>query len=176
MAAITVKLEGVDTLMAELKTLDDKYKRQSLKKVLRAASNPVLKRMRALAPMGKRDQIGKQPHTAGNLRRSIWKRFNRDRNNPVIYVGPNRRKGVDAFYSHMVIGGTKAHDIPKKGNITFTTKTGKSVTVKSVRHPGTAGSDFVTKAFETTRTATMQIMKEKSIKEFKRIWDKRKTK
>ena len=181
MSSVTVKLEGVSELIKELKKVDDKYKTKSLKRVLRAASNPVMKRMRALSPVGKRDQTGTYghtnkdaPHTKGNLKRSIGKKFNKDKNNPVIYVGPDRRKGIDAFYAHIVIGGSDAHKVPKKrGVVKFVSKTGKNVTVGQFNHPGHKGNDFVSKAYQQTRATTMKIMKEKSIVEIKKIWKSR---
>ena len=172
MEQVTIRLDGIPELIKELKGLDDKFKKRSLKRILRAAGKPLIERMKLEAPVGKRNQTGKYKHTKGNLQRSIGMKITR---NLVGYIGPNRKKGVDAFYQHIVIGGQQSHPITYKGRrVTFKSKTGKIVTVSKAIHPGASGNNFVGKAFRGTYTQVMETMKTKSLQEIERIWKLRK--
>jgi len=175
MQQVTVHIDGIAELMAELKQMDDKYKRGSLKRVIRAATKPLVNKMKMEAPISKGDHTGQYAHKKGNLRNSVGLKFNRNKDNPVGYVGPNRKKGFDAFYARWVILGTKEHMIPRKNKkISFKTASGKQVIVGRFLHKGSKKDDFVGKAFRASYTIVMEIMKEKSLQEIKKIWKTRK--
>jgi len=50
-------------------------------------------------------KIPTRNHAPGNLRRSVAMLIGRGRDFPTVFIGPNKAKGVDAYYNHMVIGG-----------------------------------------------------------------------
>lgn len=173
--SISIALVGIPELMAHMKSIEIKYKLRALKKILNYASTPLINTMKSLAPIGEQDMKGKYPHKAGNLKNSIWRVYNKNKLNPVMYVGPNRKKGFDAFYSRFVITGTSGHTIkPKSGKVlAFNTNYG-SVFVRKVEHPGAKKNNFISRAYQIEFGNIYKRIKDKSIKEIQKIHKTRK--
>jgi len=83
-----IELLGDEELMRVLKRLPEKVGRKVLSRVQSDAANPMVKEIRANAPVGK----------TRNLRKSIGKVKGRSRRSPVLFVGP--RTGGGAKTTH----------------------------------------------------------------------------
>jgi HK97 gp10 family phage protein len=154
----TIRIEGVKELFDKLDRIagtGSKGRRTAkamMRKAMRAGSAPIRKRAKATTP---RD--------TGNLHASIAVKVKQYPSGVTVgIVGPRAkftrtrtRKGVkrkeviDAFYAHMVEGGTKPHQIPKRPTqaktLSFISGGGTRFR-KVVMHPGAKAQPFIQKA------------------------------
>lgn len=158
---VTIAMTGIDQAMRNLRTLDRKMARRIVSAGVRAADKEIVKEARLLSPV-----------RSGALRRSIRAsvKMNRATGSVVGTIKSKttaamKRKGYDAYYAHMVVGGTKPHDIP---HATFQ---GHSYAI--VHHPGTRPNPFMERAarrvFSRAVAAFSKKLKEKLDAEVKAL-------
>ncbi len=95
---ITIDLIGDRELQRAFKTLEKKAKRSIGRKGIAAGSTPMMKRMRALAPVGE----------TGNLKKSIGRKFKRYGGVDVAIIGPRIKTGkFTGQHAFIVEFGTK---------------------------------------------------------------------
>ncbi len=94
---IVVDLTGARELQQAFKTLEKKAKRAVGRKGITAGSTLLMKRMRALAPVGK----------TGNLKRSIGRKYKRYGGVDVVIVGPRITEEASGQHAYIVEYGTK---------------------------------------------------------------------
>lgn len=59
-----------------------------------------------VSPAGSKSlKYGSRTHAPGTLKQSIGRKIGKGQMYPTVFVGPNRRGGVDGWYNHIVIGG-----------------------------------------------------------------------
>lgn len=143
---VTVQLMGVEACLQKLQAVNRSVGRRILRKGVRASVQLGAKRGKGHVPKGQH----------GLLRKSLgWKLM---KQRPGIFkaagmVGPrtkvflrviNGRRVDPGKYGHLVEGGTKPHVInAKDGKRLAFRRGGKSVVVKSVRHPGARRTGFL---------------------------------
>jgi HK97 gp10 family phage protein len=105
---VDIRIEGVSRAVANLDTLEYNARRRVVSAAVRAANAVVVRAARVNAPK-----------RSGALSASIRGSLKLDRSTGSLIgtvafksTKAQKRKGMDAFYAHMVIGGTKAHQIP----------------------------------------------------------------
>lgn len=81
--------------------------------MLAAARSELVPQMKAAAPVSSTAPAFRAYTKRGALRRAVTARVAR-KQRPAIVVGPKGGK-KGAYYRHMVIGGTRAHEMPKAG-------------------------------------------------------------
>lgn len=131
---VRVSVEGIDRAVRNLHTLERKMIRRIVSSGVRAADKEIVTEARLLAPV-----------RTGALRRSIRASVKMDRVRGAV-VGTiqskstksMKRKGQDAYYAHMVVGGTRPHDIK---HATF-----EGRTYAVVHHPGAKPNPFMERA------------------------------
>lgn len=146
----SISVEGDKRLVSALEQLKDRTRKNFLRKAVRAAAKPTVKRAKANAPV----------KTTG-LKRSITTKVKTYKNGTVVaIVGPRRgqriykatkRRGelsVDAFYGWFVERGTKAHFIFGRR--------GGAMLIPGAEHPmtqihvvGIAPTRFIKRSFDT---------------------------
>ncbi len=95
---ITVDLIGARELQRAFKTLEKKVQRSVGRKGITAGSTPLMKRIRALAPVG----------PTGNLKKSIGRKYKRFGGVDVVIVGPRIKTGeASGQHAYIVEYGTK---------------------------------------------------------------------
>ena len=106
---VDIRIEGVSRAVANLDTLEYNARRRVVSAAVRAANAVVVRAARVNAPK-----------RSGALSASIRGSLKLDRSTGSLIgtvafksTKAQKRKGRDAFYAHMVIGGTKLHQIPK---------------------------------------------------------------
>ena len=107
---VDIRIEGASRAIANLKNLEYNARRRAVSAGVRAANAVVVKAARAAAP-----------RRTGALAASIRGSLKLDKATGTL-VGTvhfrstkaQKKKGKDAFYAHMVIGGTKPHEIPSR--------------------------------------------------------------
>ncbi len=131
-----IDLRGIPEVMAALDKLTPAKTNRVLQKASSAGARALKPHIRAEAPGPARP--GNRHVRSGALRRSISARAaRRDRPAAVVSARPKV-----AFYRHMVIGGTKPHEIRKPA----TTPTGGRY-MRVLRHPGARANPFVARGF-----------------------------
>lgn len=102
---IAVDLTGERELQRAFKTLEKKAKRSIGRKGIVAGSTPMMKRVRALAPVGE----------TGNLKKSIGRKLKRFGGVDVAIIGPRIKLGeASGQHAYIVEYGTKER-FTKKG-------------------------------------------------------------
>jgi HK97 gp10 family phage protein len=107
---VDIRIEGVSRAIANLKDLEYNARRRAVSAGVRAANAVVVNAARAASP-----------RRTGALAASIRGSLKLDKTTGTL-VGTvtfkstkaQKKKGKDAFYAHMVIGGTKPHEIPER--------------------------------------------------------------
>ncbi len=95
---ITIDLIGARELQKAFKKLEKKAKRAIGRKGITAGSTPMMKRMKALAPVGE----------TGNLKKSIGRKFKRYGGVDVAIIGPRIKEGkFTGQHAFIVEFGTK---------------------------------------------------------------------
>ena len=150
---LQIEVTNLQEVLAQLKKLDDKLKRKMMIKGIRRAAQPMLKEARNQAPIGKNTHKGKKGVVnPGNLKRSIAMRTGKDKLNPTLWLGANMKRGVDAFYHHIIIGGSKPHKIKvAKGSRALKLGTSGNY-AREVNHPGISKNDFIQRAFNVKKS------------------------
>ena len=138
--------------------------RRALRRSMTKTKTPVLKAAKRETPKDK-----------GVLRLSLRAKVGTSGDTVWSVVGPRRGKfqrtvkkqkvGVDAFYAHMVEGGTKPHAIPKIAKTTRAKKRkllvfeagGKQIMTRRVRHPGMKARPFLQRAGKAGFTRATRI-------------------
>ncbi len=145
---LQIEITNLHEVIRQLKKFNDKLTRKMMIRGMRKSARPMVKEARAQAPPGKYPhKVGKKVVNPGNLRRSIGIKTGRDKINPTIWLGSNMKRGVDAFYHHIVIGGSRAHQIPRVKGTKALKMASSGQIVKSVNHPGTSPNDYIERAF-----------------------------
>lgn len=121
---VGVNIRGIPELDAALKRLDQPAADKLLQQAADAGAKALVPPIRAAAPQG---PSGNRYTKPGALKRSI-RAYKAKRDKPGAYV---RAASKVAFYRHMVVKGTKAHDI----KVNARTPTGGEYQ-RVVHHPG----------------------------------------
>lgn len=154
---VTVDLRGFREFQTNLKTLARGRKpgpklRRIVRRAMNKAKTPILKAAKREAPKDK-----------GVLRLSLRAKVGTSGDTVWAIIGPRRgrfsrtvkkkKREVDAFYAHMVEGGTKRHRIPRTAGKDPNRKRfmrfvvgGETVVASVVSHPGTRAQPFLQKA------------------------------
>lgn len=144
---------GMPELVSAIKKLPNEMKTKVIRPALLKASNVVVNAEKAAAPMGKKTmKRGKGTTSPGELKRNIWRIIKTKDSDIVSFIGPNRKKGSKAFYSHMVIAGTKRHLI--KGPISLNKKM-----YSNVNHPGAKKDDFIQRSWNSSSSQAYEVLK-----------------
>lgn len=105
---VSVKIEGLQEAKETLKKLSYAIRRRVVLAAVRAANAVIVSSARREAP-----------YLRGALSKSIRGRAKLNRNTGTVEglvrfksSKSQKKKGIDAYYGHMVIGGTKPHPIP----------------------------------------------------------------
>lgn len=177
---IDIRIEGVARAVANLRSLEYNTRRRVVSAAVRAANAVVVKEARAQAPRRR-----------GALAASIRGSLKLDRSTGTL-VGAiafkstkaQKRKGWDAFYAHMVIGGTKPHQIPRSHKVARLRKEkyggGKDMRYAAnrgtiarryavfggrvysrVQHPGIKPNPFMERTADTSFTAAVAAFQTK---------------
>lgn len=106
---VDIRIEGVSRAIANLTSLEYNTRRRVVSAAVRAANAVVVKAAKAAAPK-------RRGALAASIRGSL--KLQRDTGTMVGTIAfkstkAQKKKGWDAFYPHMVIGGTKPHAIPR---------------------------------------------------------------
>ena len=108
MDSIGFQMEGMKELEAKFAEMTRMDRVKFFASELNYVGNKVAEAMRGETPVSKRGVRSKKyasrTHEPGNLRRSIGKKLGGGEI-PTVWVSLNRRKGYDAWYEHMVVGG-----------------------------------------------------------------------
>lgn len=136
---ITAHVEGLGQAIRNLKTLDRKMARRVVSAAVRAGDAVIVKEARMLAPV-----------RSGQMRRQIRGSVKLHRGTGTVQgtvkqksTKRERKKGQRAHALHLVVGGTKPHEITtKKHGLAI----GGAVVVKTVHHPGSHPNPFMDRA------------------------------
>lgn len=149
-AKVSVRVDGIKEAVAALRTLEYAARRRVALAAVRAANAVIVKAAKRTAPV-----------VSGALSKSIRGRAKLNRSTGTIEglvrfksSKAQKKKGIDAYYGHMVIGGTKPHLIPelvrskKRGKVKIELAKKKYVAFggkvySRVRHPGSKPNSFV---------------------------------
>jgi hypothetical protein len=140
---IGVDIRGIPELQAALAKFEDAPAKKLLQKASTAGAKALKPPIQGEAPVG---PSGNRHTKRGALRRSVSSRQARkDRPAAVVSARPKV-----AFYRHMVIGGTKPHDIRRPA----TTPTGGQY-MRVIHHPGAKANPFVERGFQSGEAAAL---------------------
>ena len=120
MGSIGIKFEGMDALAAKFNKLSQLSKERFFHDEYKSVVRRIKEQMRLETPVykgkyWKSKQYPARNHPAGTLRESIGSKMG-GMEIPTAWVSLNRRRGIDAFYSHMVIGGHEYGSVRVKPN------------------------------------------------------------
>lgn len=154
---ITVTLTGVERASANLKYLEQK----AIRRVVTASVRAGLK----VLVIEARDRA---PRKTGKLRKNVRAvSVQRDRTTGTITgkvaakaTKRQREKGLGAYYGHMVMGGTKPHEIHVRVAGAMTIGGGK--VMKVVMHPGARPNDFMGEAARSGYRRAVQAFERKA--------------
>jgi HK97 gp10 family phage protein len=140
---VSINVRGIEQALANLRTLEFAARRRVVSAAVRAANAVVVKAAKLHAP-----------RRTGAMADSIRGSLKLDRMTGTV-VGSikfksskaQKKKGRDAYYAHMVIGGTRPHEIPKfeKRYAVF----GGRV-FSRVQHPGIKPNPFMERVAESS--------------------------
>lgn len=167
---VTIKITGLKELEDRLKKLSDKIARRVGNNALRAGARIIEKAAKgklsntnigSWTRVYKKDfgklksghvtkteggRVYKRTHLRDSITSSVAKV--RPAAGTITYwVYPNRAKG--GWYGHMVELGTKAHRIPKSGDMTL--RIGNNIFTGHIDHPGAKARPFLRPAFDENR-------------------------
>ena len=135
-----IEVRGLAEAERNLKRLDLKIRRSVTKKAGTAGGRILVKHARREAP-----------HDTGNLKKTIRQRSRllRSGKGQITVVKPRatkgqKKKGIDSFYAHMLIGGTKPHDLGSRGKRPKPPYSDHPYS--RINHPGAAPDDFMWRA------------------------------
>jgi hypothetical protein len=102
-SSTSVKIEGVDQLLAKLGAVEHRGVRKFMLKVLVEGAKPIRAAIRSEAPVAERDTTGKHAHTRGALRAGVRYKASRKSTGGLSYmIGPF---GRGTAQRHLVAGG-----------------------------------------------------------------------
>ena len=105
------EIMGTQAFVKKLQSLGIDEMDKIVHDVFNPVANKAVEIIKQNTPVSGRGHTAKEyisrTHESGNLLRSVWKRWGRDprRQYPTVFVGPNRKNSIDAWYDHIVIGG-----------------------------------------------------------------------
>ena len=153
--SVTARVEGIGEAVKRLTRLEQKARRRVVNAGVRAACKPALQAAKGLVPV-----------RTGGLRASLRIGSVRlDRRTGTVTGTINAgekskrmaKKGLTAFYAHMVAGGTRPHVITARRARALKIGTGFA---RSVQHPGTKPDPFFEDAAERAFTAAVGKFRE----------------
>ncbi len=136
---VEIAIKGLAELERALQQLPDKLERNVVRGALKAAGKPIAD-----------DAKARVAKISGDLRKSIRVSTRVVKGKPVAYVKAGSK---EAFYAHMVEGGTTAHFIrPKHAKSLFIAGLMRT----EVSHPGARKRPFLRPAMDTQSGAAVQ--------------------
>ena len=164
---IDIEIEGVQQALENIKKLDRNARRRGVTRSVNKAARPMVKRAR----------LKSLPRRTGALWRAIrrtstrvdWQRGTVTAKVAAKSTRGQRKKGLDAFYAHMVAGGTRRHQISvattsgrgrNKRNIANPKRAlsdGRQIFGRTVNHPGYQGRDFFRQAFGSGSRESIRV-------------------
>lgn len=143
MAVIDMRMTNEQEVLLRQNNALDKVKPAQMIKILRKGGNVLTKAIRAASPVsGTNRKFRGNTIKSGNLRRSVGITVAKNREFPMLFVGPRtgRRYKDDGWYAPFIVLGTKARPLKRqsrsKGRTQYTGKTKGFI----------AKNDFVEKA------------------------------
>lgn len=141
-SAITTRIIGADTAIKALQQLEFAARRRVVSAAVRASNTVIVREARSRAPVGKTGELKRQirgtvkmDQATGIVRGEIKSRATkRQRDSGVRFASK---------YAHLVIGGTKPHDIQRKDGGSLATPQGY---YQRVQHPGAKPRPFMEQA------------------------------
>ena len=140
-----VQVRGIQQATSNLKKLDQKIRRSIVSKGVRAGSKPIREAAKRLAPVD-----------SGNMRRSIRTsvRWLRGKGSVLGVTKPKstkgqKKKGIDAWYAHILIGGAKPHNLNNRNSGHWTARPKPDWAdhpYSSINHPGIKGNNWMWRA------------------------------
>lgn len=140
-----IEILNQEQVLKNLKQLDFAARRRGVTRSVNKAAAPMVKLVR----------VKSLPRRTGALWKSIRRTSSRlDRRTGTVKATissrstkSQRQRGFDAFYAHMVVGGTKAHRIQTSNKKALSD--GRQIFGRAVSHPGYRGRDFFEQAFRS---------------------------
>jgi hypothetical protein len=162
----TVRIGGCREAVEALKKIDAAARKRVVFAAIRAANATLVKAARAAAPS-----------QSGALAKSIRGKVRLNKSTGAVTSlvrakssKAQRKKGVDAYYAHMLIGGTQPHEIPGLKKKSKTVKVelyrrkyavfGGKVYSK-VQHPGAKPNDFMESVGESAGKQAIDVFEKK---------------
>lgn len=158
-STVSIEIRGIEQAISNLKTLEYNARRRSVSAAVRSANAVIVQAAKAAAP-----------RRTGALADSIRGSAKLDRSTGTVIgtitfksTKAQKKKGRDAYYAHMVIGGTKPHVIP--GVRKRRQPGGKSVRqyaviggrpYSRVQHPGIKGNPFMERVADVHAAAAVE--------------------
>lgn len=107
-----IKIVGMDDVKRVFQNLTEMDRMKFFVEEFKPAGKTIESAMRNLTPVYKgkywtSKEYSSRNHVRGTLRNSVGSKIG-GHDIPVVWVNLNRKKSVDAWYSHMVVGG---HDL-----------------------------------------------------------------
>lgn len=137
---VAAKLIGATAAIAVLRDLEFAARRRVVQAATRAASAVVVAEVRQEAPVGQTGQLRKQLKASLKFARSIGTVIATIRSKA---TKSQRTKKTTAWYTRLVVGGTKPHDIHTSLAFALNTPHGF---FRHVRHPGARPNPFMDRA------------------------------
>ena len=167
---VTVKLLGFKELDDALQNLDMELAKKIVRKGCREGAKVI-----------QQAAIRNAPEDTGTLKANIVVRLKKVAGRSVTYNIENTKK---AWYAHLVEWGTQKHLIPKRvvrveqgGKVLFFRQSkrgmGKRGFAKQVEHPGTKGKRFMTRAFDESKDAAVEKMRQTMTKDIEKAFLKK---
>lgn len=136
---VTARVEGIANAIRTLRNLEQKARRRVVSASVRAGVNV----MKATA-------MGMTPIKTGTLRRSVRASMNMDRRTGTVtgkvaagkVTKSQAKKGLTAYYAHMVHGGTKPHVITARHGALGTPQGPRT----TAQHPGARANPWMERA------------------------------
>jgi hypothetical protein len=160
---VSVDVRGIEQSLANLRTLEFAARRRVVSAAVRAANAVVVKAAKLHAPR-RTDAL------ADSIRGSL--RLDRLTGTVVGSIKfqstkSQKKKGRDAYYAHMVIGGTKPHAIPKshkrvkKGRVIRKYAVFGGRVFSRVQHPGIKPNPFMERVAESSFTPAVKAFEQR---------------
>jgi len=146
-----VEIRGIQQATSNLKKLDQKIKRSIVGKSVRAGSKPIREAAKRAAPVktgAMRSGIRTSVRTFRNYGSIVGKTTIRS-------TKSQKAKGKDAWYAHIVIGGSKQHLI-RMGKPSFSDHP-----YSVIHHPGNKPNDFMWRAARQSATTAIKTFMQK---------------
>ena len=178
-----VEVIGLKRLQKRMRLFTPKLQRVAMRKATSAAATPVMRIARKLMPSGQRggvalkqtpsSQLGPTPRrfTDKNGRRILSRPLKRTLSKRTRTYTKGRAVGTtvtiighrskESPHAHLVHDGTRSHAITTKSAKSLYSGAKNRFFGRSVRHPGTRGVKYLTRAINRGRPAAMRVMVEK---------------